>query len=200
MMILILVSSSIWISAAHDPYCYYMDNKLAGAAGLSNRTYYIDNSIINAGLQDEAISAAKSWVTATKNNDTSKSRVGLTKTSSSVTATIQIRAKAGKDFPASIKSSLGYVVYYSGSEAISTPGGLPTKNWTNCIVYVKTGLSDATAKRTICHEIGHALGLLHPFYPGTTGKSIMLPDNTAYPAYKANTPTSADANMLDMLY
>lgn len=201
MIILILVSSAICVGAiGGDNYSYYMEYKLQGSSGLANRTYYIDSTITKAGYSDEATNAAKSWVTATKNNKTSNSKVGLTKTTSKTNATIEIRAKAKADFPSAVKGTLGYCVYYSGSNAISTPGGSPRGNWTKCIVYVQSGLSSQTAQRTICHEIGHALGLLHPMHPESTGKSVMLPDNTVHTKCKSNTPTSADAYMLYTRY
>ena len=200
MMILVLITSTFLVSAAGDNYTYYMDKKLQGSSGLANRTYYIDKTAIDAGYEDEAINAIKSWVTATKNNKASVSKVGFKRVYSKTNATIVIYGKAKSTFPSSVKGALGYVVYYSGSNSISLPGGMPSKNWSQCAVYVDNKLSSSKAQRTICHEIGHGLGLLHPMHPASTGSSIMLPDDTVYPKYKSDKPTSADAFMLDTRY
>lgn len=57
-MIFILVSSFNWVSAAEPyGYRYIMSHKLQGSAGLSNRTYYIDQSIYDAGYSDEVKAA-----------------------------------------------------------------------------------------------------------------------------------------------
>ncbi len=152
---------------------------------LGQLTYCIDSSASGSATQIRA--AMNAWSTA------SGGRISFTSSSAS-SATIVFKKQS--TFPSAISTANGYVLYYSSGTSLNTPGGYPSQDWTKCEVYIKSGLTSAQTQRTACHEIGHCLGLDHPFNDGLTSSIMYVSGH----AKASNTPTQEDIANLEEKY
>lgn len=153
---------------------------------LGQLTYYIDSSASGSATQIKA--AMNAWSTA------SQGRISFTSSSAS-SATIVFKKQS--TFPSGLSTTNGYVLYYSCGTSLNTPGGIPSQDWTKCEAYIKSGLTSAQTQRTACHEIGHCLGLAHPYKNSTLTSSIMYESGNSK---ASNTPTPGDITNLEEKY
>jgi hypothetical protein len=193
LFIFILLAST----ASYALYGTYFYNNFKPNFPITNIAYYVDSSV--SGYASNIETAFNNWKVATQGNNVN-ARVW----------SFRVYSTSFPYYPFTPhvifkKSTNGksYTTFYDsyGNQVQSSDFSPPTINWSKCIIYLSSGLSDPNF--TITHEIGHIFGLSHPNEETPSGiyqrqPSCMIPsDATGYDNVRSLTPTPFDVGHLN---